>query len=183
MYRGSNPTARQSQKLIVEALFELMDRKEFSKISVKELCAEAMVSRQTFYSLFACKEEVIELELDTHFERYLEQFKSRRTEPTLKGLCKSIIIYLFEQKKTIELIVRQHLESLLTKKIEQYLSELNRLFYRGQQDNPDYAIAFWAGALMGIISLAVKNNDFENVEKLSDLIEKIATGQYFKPSA
>lgn len=56
MYRGSNPTALQSQSMIIQALLALMQEEPFAKITVKAICARAMVSRQTFYSLFDSKE-------------------------------------------------------------------------------------------------------------------------------
>jgi len=49
MYQGKNPTALTSQKLLLDALNELLAEKEFKDISVSELCSRSGVSRQTFY--------------------------------------------------------------------------------------------------------------------------------------
>ena len=70
MYQGKNPTALQSQNLITEALLALMEEEPFQKITIKAVCAHAGVSRQTFYSLFENKEEVIGRRLDQLFEEY-----------------------------------------------------------------------------------------------------------------
>ena len=56
MYCGTNPTALLNQRQLAKALFQLMETKPFSAISVSELCREASISRQTFYSLFDSKE-------------------------------------------------------------------------------------------------------------------------------
>ena len=74
MYQGKNPTALQSQNLITEALLALMEEEPFQKITIKAVCAHAGVSRQTFYSLFENKEEVIGRRLDQLFEEYRKRF-------------------------------------------------------------------------------------------------------------
>ncbi|MDO4651055.1 MAG: TetR/AcrR family transcriptional regulator, partial [Eubacteriales bacterium] len=67
MYCGSNKTALMSQKAISEAFLSLLQEKDFSSISVSELCKCAGISRQTFYSLFQSKEDVICYELQKNY--------------------------------------------------------------------------------------------------------------------
>ena len=59
MYCGTNKQALCSQMQICDALIRLMERKPFAQVSVSELCKEADVARQTFYSLFSSKENVV----------------------------------------------------------------------------------------------------------------------------
>lgn len=179
MYHGSNPTALQSQKMIVDALLKLMEKKEFSKINIKELCKNAMVSRQTFYTLFDSKEEVIGLHLDTLFHNYIERFIPEKKEVTIRELCDNTISYLIEHKQLIQTMVNSRLDHVVKEKIENYLLDLGNLLWTPRRENQDYAIAFFTGALMSIISLAVKNNDFDDETKISNLIEEIITGKYF----
>lgn len=180
MYRGNNPTALQSQKMIIDALLKLMEKKEFSKINIKELCSGAMVSRQTFYSLFDSKEEVIGLHLDTLFDTYIRRFVQTKNNFTVRQLCDSTITYLIENKKLLQIMVKSDLDYLVKAKMESYLSNLNSLLKTAKRENMDYAIAFLTGALMSVISLAVKNDDLEDKEKISGLIEEIITGKYFQ---
>ena len=71
--RQANKTARQSQELIAEGLFRLMDRKPFSQIRITELCQEAGVGRKTFYRNFQTKEDVVEFRLDQMQQEYLAE--------------------------------------------------------------------------------------------------------------
>lgn len=64
MYQGNNPTAQTSQKLLLDAMNTLLTEKEFKDISVSELCYRSDVSRQTFYSLFGKKENILLYQLD-----------------------------------------------------------------------------------------------------------------------
>lgn len=47
------------EESLSQALFELMDRKPFSEISVTELVNRAGVARATYYRNYSCKEEII----------------------------------------------------------------------------------------------------------------------------
>ncbi len=179
MYRGNNPTALQSQKMITVSLLELMDKKEFSKIKIREICDKAMVSRQTFYTLFDSKEEVVSLHLDALFAAYIERYMKCRKKFTTKELCDNTISYLAEQKELIRLMVKSNLDYVVKDRIEHYLSKLDHLLRLPRRENGDYAIAFLSGALMSVISLAVKNNELDDVGKLSGLIGNIMTGEYF----
>ena len=100
MYQGKNPTALQSQNLITEALLALMEEEPFQKITIKAVCAHAGVSRQTFYSLFENKEEVIGRRLDRLFEEYRKRFIAEKRAYTIRSLCDSIMECFVEQEKT-----------------------------------------------------------------------------------
>ena len=65
MYSGKNRTALLSQQLIGDAMMRLLNRLAFDQISISDLCREAEISRQTFYSLFDSKENVVIYELLT----------------------------------------------------------------------------------------------------------------------
>ena len=67
MYEGCNKTALTSQSAIADALLNLMEEKPYTRISVSEICKSAGVSRQTFYTLFASKDNVIAYELERKY--------------------------------------------------------------------------------------------------------------------
>ena len=63
-YSGTNPTAKQSKELLANALAQLLSTKKFTQISIKEICEEAQVSRQTFYNLFDSKDDILRYYLE-----------------------------------------------------------------------------------------------------------------------
>ena len=67
MYCGNNKTALQSQRQIAEAMMALLGQKPFSQISVSELCKIAGISRQTFYTLFTSRENVMVFTLQSRY--------------------------------------------------------------------------------------------------------------------
>ena len=58
-----NKTAVQSQCMIAEALYRLMQTKAFHRITITEICEEAGVGRKTFYRNFDWKEDVVDFQL------------------------------------------------------------------------------------------------------------------------
>ena len=178
MYQGKNPTALQSQTIIINTLLDLMKEKAFSTISIKELCAKAIISRQTFYSLFDSKEQVLEL----HFDRLFQDYTSRISDiPTLTvdDVCSSAIQYLMREREFIILLVNNNLHHLMTKKFEEYYTGLTSLLHVNRPPDFEYAMAFLSGALVELIALHIKNDTFYHAEQISDMISSILSGQYF----
>ena len=65
MYEGENRAAQLSQRHIADAMLRLLREQPFSELSVSTLCRQASVSRQTFYSLFGTREQVLVYALRT----------------------------------------------------------------------------------------------------------------------
>ena len=107
MYQGKNPKALTSQKLLLEALNELMDEKEVKDISISELCSRSGVSRQTFYSLFGTKENILLYELDYQamsscrqsFVNLNEEGREYAAQFMSAGLCRLTQKYIREHEK------------------------------------------------------------------------------------
>lgn len=178
MYQGKNPIAIQSQQLITQALLKLMEKKDFSKIQIKELCEEAQVSRQTFYSLYDSKEQIIELYFDKMFTEFKTELVNREML-SLSIVCSSAIVYFMENSEFMELLVKNKLDYVMNRKLEQYLLEFSEIVNVARPKNHEYAIAFLSGALVGIIRKYIENDAFKNPKVVSELIEQILTGQYF----
>ena len=89
MYEGCNKTAIASQAAIAEALIELMKDKPYSRISVSEICKRAGVSRQTFYSLFASKDNVISFILERKYCFRPQDHECCRSSMTLEDICRA----------------------------------------------------------------------------------------------
>jgi AcrR family transcriptional regulator len=179
MYTRNNPIALQSQKMITDALLLLMENKQFAKINIKELCDKALISRQTFYSLFQTKEQVIELHFDKLFADYVQPFEETQ-ETTVSEICSSAISYLMNNKYFISLLVKNNLNYIMIQKFQQYLVEFGNVIHAEQREDEEYAKAFISGALVEMIARYIKNNSFDNPKEISLLVEQIITGKYFR---
>ena len=73
IHAAKNKAALHSKNSIADALFRLMQRKPFAKITVTEICEEAAVGRKTFYRNFDLREDVIDFRLDMLCEQYRQE--------------------------------------------------------------------------------------------------------------
>ena len=110
MYEGNNKAAIQSQNSIAQALFSLLRERPFGEISVSQVCQLAGVSRQTFYSRFQSREDVIVYGL-RHSCCYTPD-ETAGEEP-LRALCRSFARFLTGRGGMIRLLAEQNLTGCL----------------------------------------------------------------------
>ena len=106
MYKGSNKSALLSQKLISEALLRLLESMPFNDISVSDLCREAQVSRQTFYSLFGTKENVVIYELSHNCCFLPDKDSPTCHSAAFRSFCEGYSRYIVDNSHIIGLLVR-----------------------------------------------------------------------------
>lgn len=83
MYTGANPTALKSRQWIMKALIHLMMQKDYASISVKEICKQADLSRQTFYNLFSSKDDILHEYLREQVAKALQEIKEKESSEML----------------------------------------------------------------------------------------------------
>ena len=178
MYKGNNPTALQSQEMIIKGMLSIMETKSFESITIKSICEHSLVSRQTFYSLFNSKEEVLELHFDKMFDLFIERFTKKKIN-TISDICFEFVTYIERDKDFIKLLVNNNLTHIMTLKFEQYLIEIGNTLNVDRKYMYEYAMAFMSGALVEIVARYIRNGENIEQENLAFLIEKILKGEYF----
>ena len=114
MYCGSNKTAMASQRQIAEAMMRLIQEKPYAQITISELCKSAGISRQTFYTLFSSRENVVTFTLQAQYcyAPELPQFKTEEA-CSLRQLCRSYSNYIFRNRDLLRLLVENRIDYLL----------------------------------------------------------------------
>ncbi|GEM_PF-572863 len=106
MYTGENKTAQLSQQLLGKAMLRLLQYSAFSDISISALCKEARVSRQTFYTLFGTKENVLLYELQNSCCFEPEKKTAACRSDDFRMFCRSYSRYIIEKKNLLSLLVK-----------------------------------------------------------------------------
>lgn len=73
--------------LMNQALVELLNKKDFEYITVKEICAKAGVNRSTFYLHYETINDLLEECLENINKRFLEHF-DKNAEPFFEKIKK-----------------------------------------------------------------------------------------------
>ena len=79
--RYENPMAIRSKNALSEALLKLMMYKPFRDVTVSDITGRAGLSRQTFYTNFQKKEDILIYLIQGLFRRYLDKITQVRPVP------------------------------------------------------------------------------------------------------
>lgn len=182
MYKGTNPKAITSQEMLADGLIELLKLYQLSQINIKSLCAESLVSRQTFYSLFDSKEEVVEYILIKRFENYNKKLQASQNIDIYK-IATLFLEWSMENKELLEVLVKNNLMYLVCKHIKINFVQLRDILHvdtlKINAVDDLYIQAFIAGALTETLQVYILLNQKTSVEELSALITSIFLGKRF----
>lgn len=179
MYNGNNPTALNSREWLVQALLSLMDNTPYSKITVKNICNKADLSRQTFYNFFETKDDIICFCIQ---RCYREMMDSLSTQPSLQltDIIEQMAKTFNKNRKLMQTIIDHHLDNLLEREIATAI-HLFAKQVKSESDNSlsEYGDAFLIGAISHTILHWFKDPSPITTEQLSSLLFNIFSGNYF----
>lgn len=181
MYCGTNKVALQSQKQIAEAMMALLGEKPFARITVSELCKEAEISRQTFYSLFSSRESVMEFALQARYCEGLDIAAPERgrEETPLSQLCRSYSGYILQNRGLIKMLVDNRIDYLLYDSFYDAMDSCE-CFLRGADPcTRSYAASFYAGGIACVARRYAEEGCCSSADQLEELLETLLSGRLF----
>lgn len=133
---------------IVQALFKLMEIRDFQEISVSDIVRKAGVGRASFYRLFGSKEEVIRY----YFTRTTQDFQALRLpRPRCLEDYRELILTIMRLFKThkgpLRMLQKSHLEYLYLEYLNQNFSTL---FAEDLLEKNIYKPLVYSGALFNL---------------------------------
>ena len=191
MYCGRNKTALTSQRQIARALMALMAEKPYEQISVCELCREAGISRQTFYSLFSSRENVVVFTLQAqygydpeeslHETQTQEQDDDSREEAAcgIRSLCRGYSRYILQHQDFLRLLVQNHIDYLLYDSIYEALEECGGFLAQQDSCTRRYAASFYAGGISSVARCYATEGCAASAGDLEEMLYTFFTGKLF----
>lgn len=180
MYKGSNKSALLSQKLISEALLRLLETMPLNDISVSDLCREAQVSRQTFYSLFGTKENVVVYELSHNCCFLPDKNSPTCHSAAFRSFCEGYSRYIVDNSHIIELLVRNDMIHFLYDVQYKSLLECEHFIGDVSDDDRVFIVDFIASGMNSIAKNYVLQGSKADVAFLTRLMFSLFGGLYFK---
>lgn len=178
MYKGKHKTAVKSQKVISEAFFDILLERSYHDISIKEICTYAGISRQTFYSLFGTKEDVIRFYLAETFSQWRSQAKTNGVN-SLYDLILFFLLGITEDEKLAQLYSIEVLGNILADILKEHLDKII-LYEQGSISVSDsVANSFIAGGLTMVFKQWYADADKISIEDVTMFVIKILSGEYF----
>ena len=183
MYQGCNKTALCSQNAIAEGFYDLLKEKEYSKITASEICKKSGISRQTFYSLFSSKENIVAFILSKEYAFNPAKECNCCGAPTLQELSKGFSSFIVQKGDFIELLEKNNITYLLQETLFCGFKHCsNSETCEGADDviPQELAMDFISSGLTTIAKHYVKNRANISCEQLEKLIYLLFSGEYIK---
>lgn len=138
-----------TRTLLSKSLFELLEKHPYEKISVIDICNNAMVHRATFYNHFEDKEHLLEYSIDEIkeelFNKTIENEKYKTPKDMYMSLIREVIDYVIQNKNKLLLMINNNNKDKLTglllttiKRSIGYLTSKNE--YKTQFSLPNQAV-------------------------------------------
>ncbi|MBP2622406.1 TetR/AcrR family transcriptional regulator [Streptococcus oricebi] len=172
MYRGTNKTALASQEQISQAFLALLKEDSFDKISVSQICRQAQVSRQTFYSLYQAKDNILLSLLEG------QEVLPANQEFNLPFLATRFSFYLKGNIAFLKILKQQKLLYLLYDNLYLKLSQNQLLLPNKDELDRNFILSFLAGGLMGIAKAYLESNGRQSQAELENRILKLLQGKF-----
>ena len=182
MYCGTNKTALQSQRQIADAMMALLGVKPFSQITVSELCKAAGISRQTFYTLFTSRENVMVFTLQANCCDGPELRAPERPEcrgELLRWLCRGYSEYMLRNQALIKLLVDNHIDYLLYDSFFEAMDSCDGFLRQADPCTRSYAASFYAGGIACVARRYAQEGCSSDADQLESLLMTLLSGNLF----
>ncbi len=173
--------------LFNQALIELLNKKEYEYITVKEICAKAGVNRSTFYLHYDTIDELLEEAIENSTKRFLEYFPQNTEEffGNFNNLSADDLIFItpkyltpylnyIKENKVFHQVATKH--NLIMKSTARFNSLNNFVFkpilkkFGIDEKSAGYMITYYLNGTTAIINEWIKNNCADPIEYIEDLI-------------
>lgn len=159
------------KQYITEALFRLMDKKDYGSISVSELVTVAGVCRASFYRNFLSIESIIDEYYKNCFTEIFQQ--NRMYKNNIQTTVKNIFAAIKGKKNELSILSKQGLLDGMEKYV--YNGTLTQINEFGVFNNR-YQPHFFAGASYALIKAWINYGFEETEEKMTEIFLKSLKG-------
>lgn len=177
--KHENPMAVRSKSALAQALLRLMLQKPFDEISICEITSSAGLSRQTFYTNFNRREDILTYLLDGLFAHLATHFNTGGVQ----GSAFIIDYFMFWNRSSDFLVL------LFKNDLGHLFDSCNRSFFAEAfpLDCPDeqsrYIRSSLAGLTCELIHLWLSEGEGLCLDDLSAVAENLLDGRIFQRSA
>ncbi|MBQ8994706.1 MAG: TetR family transcriptional regulator [Oscillospiraceae bacterium] len=176
MYQGNNKTALTSQREIAKAMLRLMEKYPYQDISIRLICDTANVSRQTFYSLFRSKENVIFYTLESGYSYTPDTINS---QCSLSELCAGFCGYITENSSFIKLLSENEITQFLSQTFYDSLFNCQSFLPYHSPELRQYAADYVASGFASIAKIYILQGEVTSEERLNNIAYSLLTGSFF----
>lgn len=181
--KRENPMSVRSKNALSRALLKLMIYKPLDEIAISDITARANLSRQTFYTNFDRKEDILVYLLHGLFRRYLDRLTAARPAP--EELLIDYFLFWDDSRDFLSLLFRRNMGCLFQDCNRAFFVEdtavLDGLFHCEPWQLP-YIKASLAGVSYELLYMWIAKDQGLPLDTLTGLTRNLLNGALFELS-
>lgn len=151
MYTGTNPKALHSIQTLKDCLYQQMQSVPYHEITIKDLCQEADISRQTFYTLIETKDQLLGALLDDLFEPTIENSQNKKQIPIMEAITFFMEV-MDSKKKFLKLLLDNQLQNFFMASLQNACLRLTQLSSRQLTKSDLYMLHYHVGGVTNLLT-------------------------------
>lgn len=151
---------------IIASFLDLLEKKDFGKISIVEIITHAGVSRNSFYRNFSSKEDILVRHIATITDEFLLQNTIHVLEVSWEFYIQTILRHMKENKALVEILLRNGKGHLIKDIFDKAIHERSK----GKLD--EFHIWFLSGGLFNLHQHWAEGDYRENEEEIAKLFSQ-----------
>jgi len=169
--------------VIKESFIDLLEEKDISQITIKEICENADINRATFYAHYADQYDLlrkIEDEFLDNIHQYLGELdqKNNRVNPVM--LAEKIFEYIKENAKLCKLLLSERGGLNFQKRVMTlvYDTIINELTGNSRitKEDAEYVYSFTITGCVGIVQKWLDEDMKKSARYVAEMVIKLTTG-------
>lgn len=186
MYKQCTTEATtQKQRKLEQCFLELLRTADYDSITVGAICAHANVPRGMFYRYFDSKKDALDAIIDHALVEYLTGviFAEGSEDSDPMGI-KALLNYWKEQKPLLDILKRNHMESLLLERSIRYCIREEPLMSRhlafaGHPADLE-VVVFCINGIVSAIFVWYQTGFAKSTEEMAQILYNLLSGPIFK---
>ncbi len=176
-----DPRIRRTRQLLQQALAQLLEEREFEKISVQDIAEAATVNRATFYDHYPDKFALLHCMVGARFQELLEARHVRfdgTCPDALKAIVRCVCDYLEQQRQ-----MQPHMESAVIAVVRSIVLDGTRSHAAGDGVSPELIATTVSWAIYGAAKEWLATPNRCEADKISMTIVNLLSGIFAPVSA
>lgn len=182
MSRGAQENAR-VRKQMTEALFTLLEKKEFSEITVTDIITEAKVARTSFYRNFDTKEAIVEAYMELVYRELADSdnepdFDTFYSYESLVKRFEHSFSFLLQKKSYILALYKNGFASLILEVMNRYIEDAAGTMPHRSTER--YKLYFVTGAAFNVLITWLEEGAVESPREMAEACAGFLFGDIIK---
>lgn len=172
-----------TKMVLKESFIKLLEEKDISQISIKEICEDADINRATFYAHYSDQHDLlkkIEDELLDNIDAHLAEIDKIKNDTNAVLVAEKIFEYLKENARICKLLLSERGDFTFQKKVmmlvyNQIITELtdnNKL----TKEDAEYVYSFTITGCVGIVQKWLDEDMKKSPYYMAEMIIKLTLG-------